>query len=230
VASISNTCLACHGGRVGPEYQGKNEGVQGDVHWFKGGMPCIACHQVTEFHGDGNEYQHRYDGGQVPSCLDCHPTVAGGSDGVPQHVLHGERVACQVCHSAGDYKNCYSCHVGKDDEGLTYRQLAPSEMDFRIGLNPNKSEDRPWDYVLLRHVPVTPNIFDYYGENLLPNFDAVPTWKYATPHNIQRVTTQNSDCANCHGNADLFLTADVVLAEELDANQSVIVPEVPELP
>ena len=78
VASIRDTCLACHGGRTGPEYQGKNEGVKGDVHWMKGGMPCISCHQVEEFHGDGNEYAHRYDGGEVPACTDCHPDVVGG--------------------------------------------------------------------------------------------------------------------------------------------------------
>jgi hypothetical protein len=230
VASISDTCLACHGGRVGPEYQGKNEGVEGDVHWLKGGMPCISCHTVEQFHGDGTEHAHRYAGEAIPQCVDCHAEVADGSDGVMQHALHQERVACQVCHAAGDYKQCYSCHVGKDEEGLPYRQLESSELDFRIGLNPLKSDERPWDYVLLRHVPVTSDTFGYYGEDLLPNFDAVSTWKYATPHNIQRVTTQNSDCANCHGNAELFLTSDDVLPEELDANQNVIVPEVPALP
>ncbi len=81
--------------------------------------------------------------------------------------------------------------------------------------------------MLLRHVPVTQDIFGFYGEDMLPDFDAVPTWKYATPHNIQRETEQNSECTNCHGNAELFLTAEDVLPEELDANQSVIVPEVP---
>ncbi len=230
VASIKNTCLACHGGRTGPEYQGKNEGVQGDVHWMKGGMPCTSCHDATEFHGDGTEYAHRYDGGQMPACLDCHPDVAGGADDVAQHALHKEKVACQVCHSAGDYKQCFGCHVGKDEQGLAYRQLEPSQMDFKIGLNPVKSEERPWDYVLLRHAPVARDTFAYYGEGLLPDFDSVPTWKYATPHNIQRVTTQNSACANCHGNAELFLTADDVLPDEVEANQSTIVLEVPAVP
>ena len=225
VASIRDTCLACHGGRVGPEYQGKNEGVQGDVHWMKGGMPCVTCHTVADFHGDGTEYAHRYDGEETPACLDCHPEVSEGADDIRQHSLHQDTVACQVCHSAGPYKQCYGCHVGQDDKGLPYRQLEPTEMDFKIGLNPRPSQERPWNYVLLRHVPVSQDIFSYYGENLLPDFDNEPTWKYTTPHNIQRVTPQNSECNNCHGNIDLFLTEDDVLPEELDANQTVIVTE-----
>jgi hypothetical protein len=227
IASISETCLACHGGRVGPEYQGKNAGVDGDVHWLKGGMPCMECHSVADFHGDGTEYAHRYDGDPMPACTDCHPDVAAGSDGVIHHSLHGDRVQCQVCHSAGPYKQCFSCHVGTDEEGLPFRQLEPSELDFKIGRNPLQSEDRPWNYVLLRHVPVVRDTFGFYGENLLPDFDAVPTWKYTTPHNIQRETPQNTDCNNCHGNAELFLTVEDVAPDELEANASVIVEELP---
>jgi hypothetical protein len=227
VASITNTCLACHGGRVGPEYQGKNEGIKGDVHWFKGGMPCITCHTVADFHGDGTEYAHRYDGPASPSCLDCHEDVAGGLDGVEQHATHGEEVACQVCHSAGEYKSCYNCHVGLDDKGLAYFKTDESEMTFKIGRNPLQSEDRPWEYVLVRHVPVTRDTFAFYGEDMLPDFDALPTWKYAAVHNIQRITPQNQECNSCHGQAALFLTEDDVLPDELDANRGVIVREIP---
>jgi hypothetical protein len=227
VASIRDTCLACHGGRVGPEYQGKNEGVKGDVHWMKGGMPCVDCHTVADFHGDGTEYAHRYDGAPAPACVDCHPDVAGGKDGVVQHTMHENKVACQVCHAAGSYKQCYGCHVGKDDDGLPYRQLDVTELDFKIGRNPRQSEDRPWDFVLLRHVPVTEELFAYYGEDLLPDFNSEPTWKYTTPHNIQRNTPQNAECNNCHGNASLFLTEADVAPEELEANQNVIVTDLP---
>jgi thiosulfate/3-mercaptopyruvate sulfurtransferase len=79
----------------------------------------------------------------------------------------------------------------------------------------------------VRHVPIVRDSFAYYGENLLPNFDALPTWKYATPHNIQRNTPQTETCNSCHGNAEFFLTADDVLPEELEANKDVIVEEVP---
>ena len=100
-------------------------------------------------------------------------------------------------------------------------------MAFKIGRNPLQSEDRPWKYVPVRHVPVDPESFAYYGEDLLPNFDALPTWKYATPHNIQRNTPQTETCDACHGNAELFLTADDVLPDELEANKDVIVEELP---
>ena len=59
------------------------------------------------------------------------------------------------------------------------------------------------------------------------HFDALPTWKYATPHNIQRTTPQNQECNNCHGQADLFLAADDVDPDELEANKDVIVTEIP---
>ena len=45
--------------------------------------------------------------------------------------------------------------------------------------------------------------------------------------NIQRITSQNQECNNCHGQAELFLTADDVLPDELEANSAVIVTEIP---
>ena len=100
-------------------------------------------------------------------------------------------------------------------------------MTFKIGHNPSKSEERPWEYVLLRHVPVARDTFAFYGDDLLPDFDALPTWKNATPHNIQLHTPQNESCDACHDNKALFLTEDDLRPEEIDANQDVIVPEIP---
>jgi len=65
----------------------------------------------------------------------------------------------------------------------------------------------------------------------LSNYSDLPTWKFATPHNIQRTTPQTADCTtSCHGNADIFLMAadlEGMSAEEIEANQGVIVAEVP---
>lgn len=79
----------------------------------------------------------------------------------------------------------------------------------------------------MRHAPTTRGTFAFYGDNLLPGYDNVPTWKYVAAHNIQRTTPQNQECNNCHGQADLFLTAADVDPDELEANKEVIVTEIP---
>lgn len=227
IPPMNLTCTGCHGSRIESEYKGKNEGVKADVHWIQGGMSCFECHSADEMHGALGEFQYRYDGPPMPSCqdADCHPNVAVG-DGIPQHTeFHFEAMSCQVCHSTS-YKNCFGCHVGQED-GTAYFRTEPSEMMFKIGRNPLQSDDRPWLYVPVRHVPVDRESFSYYGETLLPNFEALPTWKYATPHNIQRITPQNETCGSCHGNAELFLMAEDVAPDELEANKDVIVEELP---
>ncbi len=227
VASQSDTCMACHSTRVGDEYMGKLSGAEGDVHWTKQGMPCVTCHKADVMHGTGTAPATMYAGKAQPACLDCHKAVAPGAGKVVQHELHGQKLACEVCHSSGNYKNCINCHVGKDAKGLPYRMLDPSWLTFKIGKNPIKSADRPWDYVLVRHVPANADIFDAYVKNALPKVDALPTWKYATPHNMVRNAPQTASCNNCHGNTDLFLTAKDVKPEEAKANASVIVATVP---
>jgi len=223
IPPMNLTCTGCHGSRVNDEYKGLNEGILADVHWKKAGMACFACHSEDQMHGALGEKAHRYDGAPTPDCHECHEDVKAG-DGNPQHTE--EHLACSVCHSTA-YKQCYSCHVQKSDEGVPFFKLEKTEMDFKIGLNPLQGPDRPWKYVVLRHAPIAPDVFDYYGKDLMPNFDAVPTWKYATPHSIQRITPQNETCENCHGNADIFLTEDDVLPDELKANEPVIVTEIP---
>jgi thiosulfate/3-mercaptopyruvate sulfurtransferase len=227
IASSKDTCEACHGARVSNEYKGKNEGVEASVHYLEAGMACVDCHEVGDMHGDGTEYAHRYDGAVAPNCLDCHPEVASSQGQIEQHDIHLETVECTVCHVSGAYKSCYNCHVGIDKNGLAYLKTDESEMTFKIGRNPLQSQERPWEYVLVRHVPIVPDTFAFYGDGLLPTFDNMPTWKYATPHNIQRVTPQNQSCESCHANADLFLMADDVEPEERQANAAVIVDKAP---
>jgi hypothetical protein len=77
----------------------------------------------------------------------------------------------------------------------------------------------------LRHVPIDPNTFEYYGDNLLPNFDTLPTWVYATPHTTQRRALQAATCNDCHGNVGMFLTKDDLLPYEIEANKNVVVDE-----
>jgi thiosulfate/3-mercaptopyruvate sulfurtransferase len=233
---MNDTCTGCHGSRVNDEYKGKNETAEGgrypaDVHYNPGGMACFECHDGDSLHGMDGDYDHRYDGPPSPSCttVGCHEDVSPESD-IEQHdETHLAKLSCQACHSVA-YKHCYNCHVQQTDDGRPFYRVDPSQMAFKIGRNPRRSPERPWEYVPLRHVPIARDSFAYYGENLLSNFDSLPTWAYATPHTIQRITPRNSSCDACHGNTDVFLTEDDVLPDELPANQEVIVREVPPLP
>lgn len=214
----SNQCTACHGSRVGNEFTG--ETGSGDAHYTKHDMDCMACHTTADLHGDGrSDHLDRYDVKGLSTCQDCHEQ----DDSVEQHAIHGGKVSCYVCHSQ-PYANCYGCHVGLDDKDLAYFKNPVEEELFRIGLNPDQSEARPEKWILLRRVPAVETAFDFYGDNLLPRFDRLNNWKYASPHNIQRKTTQNRECNNCHGNEELFLTADKVQDGLRKANKQVIVP------
>lgn len=232
--SISN-CTACHGSRIEKEMMAEApETVEPrpkpDVHWSPKGMQCVACHKESALHGTGQTTPaNRYADPLMPRCEDCHDV---GKDGVAAHRQHGldgsSRVLlqCQVCH-AQPYNNCYGCHVGKDDKGLAYFKTDKSVFGFKIGRNPVKSAERPYDYVVVRHVPVARDTFAYYGQDLLKSFDAVPTFKYATPHSIALKTAQNASCASCHNNPNLFLQEKDVAPDERAANQDVIVKRLP---
>ncbi|MFC2071794.1 hypothetical protein ACFLUU_03630 [Chloroflexota bacterium] len=225
--SMQYNCVACHGSRVGDEYLGNNEGIPADVHWTKASMTCAKCHS-QELHSSGKTVATRYQNPDAAKCENCHQDICTNTDGNPQHEQHLDNLSCQVCHSV-TYSNCYSCHVAIDQQGLPYRTSDSIEMQFKIGLNPLRSSERPYKYVVLRHVPISSDTFDYYGENFLPDFNALPTWKYATPHNIQLDTPQNESCNACHGNKDLFLTEADVNEAEKEANRGVIVREIPGL-
>jgi thiosulfate/3-mercaptopyruvate sulfurtransferase len=189
---------------------------------------CNECHPGME----GSELappNHRYDGVQSPRCETCHVNVALGKDGIRMHEQHSGNLSCQVCHSIS-YTSCDGCHVAiSETTGNPFYATDAHYLSFAIGKNPIRSYDRPYEYVTLRHVPVARDSYEFYGEDLLKNFDALPTWVYTTPHNIQRNTPQNESCGACHNNADLWLTVDKVAPEELEANLPVIVQEIPSL-
>jgi len=240
--SMTRNCTACHGSRVGSEYLGKHEDIPGDVHFRTGRMNCVDCHAgadmhdstkaCTECHSTPEEAAlvssaNRYAGAQIPSCESCHDTVGAAGDSNPQHTLHKDKLSCQVCHSVS-YTSCDGCHVAISEKtGNPFFETQATYMTFFIGRNPDPNYHRPYEYVTVRHIPVDTQSYAFYGDNLLPNFDALPTWAYATPHNIQRKTPQNSSCNNCHGNSDIFLTSDKVAPGEVNANLNVIVPQVP---
>jgi thiosulfate/3-mercaptopyruvate sulfurtransferase len=240
--SMTRNCTACHGSRVGNEYLGKNEELSGDVHFRAGRMKCTDCHTGAAMHDsagvctechttpEGAEpisKDTRYAGSQAPACESCHPQVGSEGNEIIQHTLHGDKLSCQVCHSIS-YSSCDGCHVAiSEASGNPFFETQDTYLTFLIGRNPIQNFHRPYEYVPVRHIPVDTESYAYYGDNLLPSFDALPTWAYATPHNIQRITPQTESCNNCHGNPEVFLTSDKVKPEEVNANRDVIVPQVP---
>jgi len=226
---LKNQCTACHGSRVGDEYTGANEGYSADVHYVPNAMSCRECHTGAEMHGDGNLYEHRYEVENAPACGDCHDIDAFDND---YHEQHGEDFQCQVCHSQ-KYKNCNACHVGGD--GIT----GPSWLDFKIGRNPIPDE-RSGEYVILRHIPIAEDTYSDWEGTMTSLYSEVPTWKYATPHNIKRWTARTdttgglSCAAACHNTpadtSGFFLRQadlDLLPVAEQEANQHLIVPDGP---
>jgi thiosulfate/3-mercaptopyruvate sulfurtransferase len=238
------------------------------------GLPkgCAFCHSGSEMHGAGAPSPvgsgARYDVTGTPKCTDCH-TVTGTNN------LHSSghlaTMDCQVCH-AQPYKNCFGCHTDIDvgNTGLPFYKInegdptlavrpegsAPDAlMSFRIGKNPlwlGTGDTGNKKYAVLRHSPVDKDVFRYPLaapiDNLLPNVTALSTWRYATPHNIQRnlLGTTGSfasfdvgNCNNCHGAAyaDHWLTNPVAdsegwlqpayQADDNTANANVIQPTAP---
>jgi len=218
---VKTNCTSCHGSRIGKEFFGENEGISADVHHGEHGLGCKDCHSGEEMHGSGEAHFDRYEVANRAKCVNCH---TGEGDDNPGHVIHKDKVSCQVCHSVS-YKNCFNCHVAKDKTGNPYFESDPSVMAFKIGLNTKTTEERPEKYVTVRHIPVNKELFDFYVKGGLTNFDNAPTWKLATPHNIQLSTPQNESCISCHNNAKLFLRKQDVRSQEISANKNVIVPD-----
>ncbi len=232
--SMINQCVACHGSRIGEEYRGTHKETdpdyQYDIHYRNnaalGGKHCINCHTSEEMHAGNGET--RYAVAQMPRCEDCHGDSRSAN---AYHGVHWGQLSCHVCHSQ-DYKNCDACHV---NEGIQ----SPSYLGFKIGRNPIP-EERDYEYVTLRHIPIAPETYDGWGyTGGMPNFDEVPTWKYTSPHNIQRWTartdtTGGQSCGNaCHNSPpteDGFFLRQVDLDRhpaEAAANAPYIVPDTP---
>ena len=116
--------------------------------------------------------------------------------------------------------------------GLSVMEMSHRSREFQAIIDGAESRIRrlmkvPEDYAVLRHVPVAPDTFAFYADDLLPNFAALPTWKFATPHNINRDTAQNASCDACHGNDEIFLTEEDLAPGEIEANQGVILNGAP---
>ena len=198
-------CLACHSSRVAHAYFGLAPGSNPDVHQQKG-MNCMSCHSKNELHGDGNIYDQRYKVPSLPKCENCHRNLANSNS---YHAVHINQMNCNVCHSQ-NYNNCGSCHVGGDGARI------PSYQSFKIGINPIP-EQRPYKYTTLRRSVMAPDSWSIYGVPVLANFNVRPTYKYATPHNIQKWTTRTRVASGkpCYDNCHIIREGSTIRNKEL---------------
>ena len=215
-------CTACHSARVANAYFGEAFGTRPDVHYskFPGGH-CINCHKADEMHGDGKVYTQRYKMADLPQCEDCHSEKSKSNT---FHIKHWDDVSCYGCHSQ-EYQNCGSCHVGTGVRNGPY-------FAFKIGRNA-MPETKRFKFVVLRNAPFAPDTWSNFGISIMPNFDAAPTFKLASPHNIQRwtertTTESGKPCFDaCHiqsgRNKKWFLFEEDLKSWEIMANKPVVV-------
>ncbi|MBN2008711.1 hypothetical protein JW960_05155 [candidate division KSB1 bacterium] len=225
-----NNCTACHGSRVGAEYLGQNEGYAADAHRYKpGGSHCTFCHDGNEMHSSGQLFDYRYSDTDMPRCEDCHDDVKSTNEYHQTHWASESTpsLSCHVCHSQ-PYKSCNGCHTG--GAGIT----GNSYFKFKIAKNNFNLEtaNRTYDYVTVRHIPIVPDTYASWGIADLPNFSSEPTWKYTTPHNIQRWTeqtdtrTSGGSCSSkCHKSGTYYLTTSDLEDFEKDANKNIVLDE-----
>jgi len=201
------TCARCHGGRVYPEFTGEYGGTP-DVHYEKG-MSCADCHSKGEFHGEGGPYTSRRDVKGRPACINCHPAgQEKKAKAKTAHALHAGKASCTSCHSSGSYRNCYSCHEGP---GST------SKPGFFLGRNPR-------DGKTLTTLRLIPTIKDTFAESgiTMDNFDKLPNYWDAYPHNIKKRTNRTRSCNACHVEGKDFLTEEMLIKDGSKANKELI--------
>ena len=186
------------------------------------------------------ENTDRYHYDNMPSCEDagCHIEDLGQAN--VYHQKHFDELSCYVCHSL-PYNNCTDCHVNNEWKTDPYYQNNNPVQDFRIGLNPIKSDAGRlrFKFATVRHIPIAPKSFSNWGAGSanLPGYNSVPTWKYTSPHSIQRRTaltdtTGGKQCMeSCHissnpENKKYFLFKEYVETnwpDEVNANEPVYV-------
>ena len=223
-----NVCLSCHTSGGGHEFLGMAPDTEPDVHLTKEGYDCLSCHDDHELHGgDGAPVDQRYAYTKLPDCEDCH---AGLESENSYHSRHYDDFNCQVCHSQV-YNNCGSCHINGDGARV------PSYMGFKIAANPLPNIKQGYNFALVRRTPAAPDNWAVYGVDEYATFDVLPTYNYATPHNLLRLTDRTNvggpgSCSvNCHirddggvlVNKELYLFQSDLEVWEIDATTGITV-------
>jgi hypothetical protein len=205
------TCASCHGERVYSEFTG-GYGGSPDVH-FEKGMRCLDCHKKAEFHGDGKAYASKREVADRPACVKCHNKL--GQEPLLTtriaHTTHRDKVSCHGCHSAGEYRQCSSCHLG---------QGAVSRPGFILGRSPRGGKG----LTTLRLAPTVRDTFASAGI-AMERFDALPNYWDSPVHNIRKGTDRTRSCDACHVEGKGFLSRerDSLVERGAKANEGLVV-------
>ncbi len=203
----AKTCAVCHNGRVYPEFTGEYGG-NADVHYQKG-MTCTDCHKPAELHGPEASVPGRKALAEKPSCVGCHKPEAAKTDAAKTaHATHAGKASCSACHSSSEYRNCYGCHLGAG---------ATSVPGLILGDNPRKAGQ----LTTLRHIPTVRDTFAPAGI-AQSNYDSLPNYWDAVPHNTKKRTDRTRDCAACHVAQAHFLKESDLPVGGSKSNQALI--------
>lgn len=130
-------------GRSSDSWHFLSENLQYWAAWEEKYFKCGKCHKAEEMHGNGMECANKYDVENGLTCVACHEDIyKDGAKNARQHNDHKDKLSCRVRRSM-PYKTCYTCHVGKDDQGRTYYQTKGSMIDFKIGSTVSGAQYRP---------------------------------------------------------------------------------------
>jgi len=171
--SMTNNCTACHGSRIGTDFNGELTNNHSDVHNSNSSTnDCLTCH-TEDLHGDGTELDNppnsRYAVNGLPSCAECHIELdAEISTSNNYHLMHWSGsgamadISCFVCHSQ-PYNNCNSCHTAGEWKGNYGEVVGETDTHsgdgnyleypaIKIGHNPAyEDENGPWSPSLKLH-------------------------------------------------------------------------------
>ncbi len=202
-----SVCVSCHSSRGGHAFMGVASGTVPDAHLTKMGFKCTDCHSGAELHGDGVKVDQRYAYDKLPECVDCHTGIATKNS---YHSVHMASFDCQVCHSQ-NYNNCGSCHIHGEGARI------PSYMDFKIAANPIPAIKPGYKFSLVRRTLAAPDNWALYDVPQYSNFNALPTFNYATPHNILKWTSRTQVAAGgaCYSNCHIRKEGDVLVNKNL---------------
>ena len=149
-------------------------------------------------------------GFQRPACINCHDKLGHEKLLTTKiaHTTHRDKVTCYGCHSAGEYRQCYSCHLG---EGAT------AKPGFILGLDPRDKKT----LTTLRLVPTVRDTFARAGIRQ-ENFDKVPNYWNTPAHKIRKRTDRTRSCEVCHTEKKYFLTRESLVKDGSKANEALI--------